>query len=137
MLDDEEVCFDDALESIDDGSFRLTVASVENPNQLAEHQNRNEKRLFLLTATFDEPLGSARLPRIVRSQIPDQDVSVEASHRLAKPSAMAWFICSTDTGFRRFGRKMPFNSRTSRFRGRTTTSPSGAIWNSRRWRPGV
>jgi hypothetical protein len=87
----------------------------------AGHENRDKEGLLFFTAIFDEFLGGAPRLRVIKQLV------VEISHRFAKPSAMALFICSTDTGFRRFGRKIPFNSRTSRFRGRMTTSPSTLI----------
>jgi hypothetical protein len=70
VLDHEEVCFHNALECGHDGGLRLAVASVQNPCYLAKHENRDKERLFLLTAILDEFLGSARLPRVVSSQIP-------------------------------------------------------------------
>jgi hypothetical protein len=96
-------------------------------------QLRETEGFAVSLAFVHQLLDLGELLGVIGGKVSDRDISIQAPHNSEKPSAIALFIASTETGFFRRGRIIPLRDRMSLLRGVSETFPFESTRNSTRW----
>src|ERR1700730_2606117 len=117
ILDSELIHFKNLFQFGNQLKLSLTVATSEYPDQFTKNDYREKKWFAIAQAVCNDYFNGGKLSFVVGREVSNQNVRVQASHCLEKPSAIASFISLTETA-RFFFRDLtiPFNKRMSLLR---------------------